>query len=323
MKKLVSLLLAVCFVWMAGCTTAEGEPEKSAAESGAKSNIQTQEPTIYPKNFDNFADVDISKITEPPEIIFTTPASENGFGGTMYKINGEVIKVVPNEYSEDVYGYFVVKTDYGEIVVIDLTLFIIDNGGAGYGLTKEDISKYFDIPEVGENVCVYAEYAGFSDVYKKAAANYGGSEYVKNIIALELIKKYGSAEALEPEPEPEAEPEPEPIYTIEDLKRDLDGSLGDGGTITSVRIENRLENRILKITGEIVTNHRYLPASSIAWSAVGSITDIVLEHNEFDKEWDKINIDFGAVGNVTLGKDSIRTNVYGRYMDTAAYDSSF
>lgn len=75
MKKFLAVLLCGCLMMgvAAGCGTEQAETETE----------ETDEFKVYPEHIDAF--VDTTDFGEPPEIIYTTPASENGLEGELYK----------------------------------------------------------------------------------------------------------------------------------------------------------------------------------------------------------------------------------------------
>ena len=178
MKKFFTVLLCVCLtVGVAvGCGTEQAETETE----------ETDEIKVYPEHIDAF--VDTANFGEPPEIIYTTPASENGLEGELYKIEGEVTESEVTEGEEGMsIGSFTVKTDVGEVSVIDPSLLLSESGVEYGGFTDEILQKYFAVPKVGEKVCVYAEYAGYSDVLQAPACYYGGQKYVEKVVTSMLM----------------------------------------------------------------------------------------------------------------------------------------
>ena len=160
----------------AGCGTEQAETETE----------ETNEVKVYPEHIDAF--VDTANFGEPPEIIYTTPASENGLEGELYKIEGEVTESEVTEGEEGMsIGSFTVKTDVGEVSVIDPSLLLSESGVEYGGFTDEILQKYFAVPKVGEKVCVYAEYAGYSDVLQAPACYYGGQKYIEKVVTSMLM----------------------------------------------------------------------------------------------------------------------------------------
>lgn len=192
MKKIFAVLLCVCLTVgvAAGCGTERAETETEKAETE-----KTDEVKVYPEYIDAF--VDTADFGEPPEIIYTTPASENGLEGELYKIEGEVTESEVTEGEEGMsIGSFTVKTDVGEVSIVDPSLLLMMLGVEYGGFTEEVLQKYFAVPKVGEKVCVYAEYAGYSDVLQAPACYYGGQDYIEKI-AMSMMMDNGYADGLE------------------------------------------------------------------------------------------------------------------------------
>ena len=58
----------------------------------------------------------------------------------------------------------------------------------------------------------------------------------------------------------------------------------------------------------------------LAISRTVSITDAILDLADYDSEWDTITVDFGDIGKVVCGKDSIQENEFGgRYFPSADF----
>ena len=187
MKKFLAVLLCGCLMMgvAAGCGTEQAETETE----------ETNEVKVYPEHIDAF--VDTANFGEPPEIIYTTPASENGLEGELYKIEGEVTESEVTEGEEGMsIGSFTVKTDVGEVSIVDPSLLLMMLGVEYGGFTEEVLQKYFAVPKVGEKVCVYAEYAGYSDVLQAPACYYGGQDYIEKI-AMSMMMDNGYADGLE------------------------------------------------------------------------------------------------------------------------------
>lgn len=203
MKKFLAVLLCVCLtVGVAvGCGTKQSETESEKTETE-----KTDEVKVYPEHIDAF--VDTADFSEPPEIIYTTPASENGLEGELYKIEGEVTESEVTEGEEGMsIGSFTIKTDVGEVSIIDPSLLLAMCGVEYGGFTDEVLQKYFAIPKVGEKVCVYAEYAGYSDVLQAPACYYGGLDYIEKV-AMSMMMDNGYAdEPEETEKEQTAQPQ--------------------------------------------------------------------------------------------------------------------
>lgn len=97
---------------------------------------------------------------------------------------------------------------------------------------------------------------------------------------------------------------------LENIKKIIEGSIGEDETIKNIT----LEERILCIYVDISqTDPAPLTLEDLAISRTSSITDAILELNDYDDMWEMITIDFGNIGTITNNKNSIETNDYGRY----------
>lgn len=196
MKKILAVLLCGCLMMgvAAGCGTKQAETQTE----------KTNEVKVYPEHIDAF--IDTADFGEPPEIIYTTPASENGLEGELYKIEGEVTESETTEDEEGVsIGSFTVKTDIGEVSVIDPSLLLSESGVEYGGFADEILQKYFAIPEDGEKVCVYVEYLGYSDVLQAPACYYGGQKYVEKVVASMLMDNGYADESEDAEQQADAQ----------------------------------------------------------------------------------------------------------------------
>ena len=108
-----------------------------------------------------------------------------------------------------------------------------------------------------------------------------------------------------------------PIDTITEW---VSGGIGEGESITSITLE---DNR-LAITVDLSGVDEMYPGYlvDLATERASSITDIILEHEDFDAEWDTIHIEYPKIGYFDLTKDDIETNEYDmRYMNV--YDADY
>jgi hypothetical protein len=182
MKKIFTVLLCVCLTVgvAAGCGTKQAETEAEKTETEKADEVK-----VYPEHIGDF--MDTADFSEPPEIIYTTPASENGLEGELYKIEGEVTESEVTEGEEGIsIGSFTVKTDIGEVSVLDSSVLL---GGFDGFASDETMQKYFAIPKVGEKVCVYVEYVGYSELLKTPACYYGGQYYVDRVFGV-IVRNY-------------------------------------------------------------------------------------------------------------------------------------
>lgn len=139
-----------------------------------------QEPTVYPLNAEEYFDTDY--ITAPPSIVYTTPASENGLDGTIYAVTGTVLEYHPDDEG---FGYFLIETTSGVVAVGTYHEYVIAEFAASYEeaqLDEDLLRSYFAMPSVGDVVCIYAEYTGFSDSEQCAFFVYGGNDYLSDAL---------------------------------------------------------------------------------------------------------------------------------------------
>lgn len=127
---------------------------------------------IYPKNADKFIP-DFDQVPEPPESIFSSPASENGCGGTTYKIYGQVISFEEAAPSNSYYDVITLQTDCGKMCISNL---FDDMCILMPELNRDDLHDMFSLPQIGEWVCVYCEYQGFSSVLDAPSSTLGNED---------------------------------------------------------------------------------------------------------------------------------------------------
>lgn len=128
----------------------------------------------------------INDIDTPPESIFNTPASENGKEGTVYKFCGEVVSYESIKEKEASFDAVVVQTDLGEIYIADFYSMMIKESP---DFEVEEIKKRFALPQTGENVCVYAEYSGYSSALDAPVAYLGNIDTIVRITAKAIEQK--------------------------------------------------------------------------------------------------------------------------------------
>lgn len=100
----------------------------------------------------------------------------------------------------------------------------------------------------------------------------------------------------------------------------IDGAIGEGEVITNVE----LNERTLSVVVDLSQVDELYPGFTIdlATDRASSITDDLLDHPDFDAEWDSINIIFENIGYFSFTKDDIETNEYDmRYMNV--YDDDY
>lgn len=104
--------------------------------------------------------------------------------------------------------------------------------------------------------------------------------------------------------------------TIATVREWVDQGLGIGETVSNLLLENRTLSMSINLgSGGI------LPLEDLAESRVSSITDEILNHTEFDSEWDKIVISFTDVRDYIFTKDDIISSSYGRYFDPTGLET--
>lgn len=181
MEKLISVFLSLCFACMVGNGEAPAQTTPETTANQATSVQAYENATVYPKKIADF--VSTTGVEDAPAIIYTTPADQNRKANTLYKFTG----IIENHYLKgyagtNQYGYFILNTNNGEIAITDPLDILLASGAADIGITENDISKYCEMPKVGEIVCIYAEYQGFSEVLKTPVAFYGGTNYLQKTL---------------------------------------------------------------------------------------------------------------------------------------------
>lgn len=105
-----------------------------------------------------------------------------------------------------------------------------------------------------------------------------------------------------------------------DAVRDAtDGCVGDGEKIKEITLYEK--DLCVSVDLENTSNSQ-ISVEDLADLRVSSLTDAILELDEYDHLWDTITIDFGSIGEVVNGKDNITDNGYGRYFDSAKFQLS-
>lgn len=182
MKKflgsMLALSLAVCM--LAGCG---GSPAPQDTPEDAGVSQIPEKPRELPGQFGDF--VGTGGITSPPQTIFETTATENGLAGTLYRFDGTVKEVVSDDESKAGYGYMNLDTEYGEIYIVDLAKAFAEQSQGALG--EADIRPFLELPEAGDIISVYAEYAGYSGVLQSPSAYYGGSKYLGDVVTKLLL----------------------------------------------------------------------------------------------------------------------------------------
>ena len=95
-----------------------------------------------------------------------------------------------------------------------------------------------------------------------------------------------------------------------------DGCVGEGEEIKEITL---YENDLCVSVDLENTTSDQISAEDLANLRVSSVTDAILELDEYDHLWNTITVDFGSIGEVVNGKDNITDNGYGRYFDSAKF----
>lgn len=96
--------------------------------------------------------------------------------------------------------------------------------------------------------------------------------------------------------------------------------LGEGETITNLELEDKTFSVTVDLSGVKELYPGYI--TDLATDRASSITDQLLEHEEFDDEWEIMYLKFENVGYFFFTKDDIEVNDYDmRYIDV--YDENY
>ena len=96
--------------------------------------------------------------------------------------------------------------------------------------------------------------------------------------------------------------------------------LGEGETITNLELEDNTFSVTVDLSGVKELYPGYI--TDLATDRASSITDQLLEHEEFDDEWEIMYLKFENVGYFFFTKDDIEVNDYDmRYIDV--YDENY
>ena len=96
-----------------------------------------------------------------------------------------------------------------------------------------------------------------------------------------------------------------------------DGNLGEGEKLKEVTL---YDNDLCLSVDLGDTSNSDVPAEDIALVRVSSLTDAILELENFEHLWETITVDFGDLGEVVNGKDNIKDDGYGKYFDSAKFE---
>lgn len=103
-----------------------------------------------------------------------------------------------------------------------------------------------------------------------------------------------------------------PDIFVSELSTLLSTQIGNDEEITNITLENEILSIFVELSNsqpKVGTLH------NLADNRVSSITDEILNHEDFDTYWNIIVIDFGDIGTQTCNKSMIQDDGYGRYFD--------
>ncbi len=179
MKRFICAILILSFIMLCACASSGQEISNDAESTSTVANTteppqdESTEP-IEPKEYPSGVDYDFSKYRKNiPDAIYTTPASENGLAGKLYQITGTVEKIKKRSG----YDCYIIETEDGDVSVMTGIEAVTTNDLIYKRLYSKQFDSYYQMPEVGEYVTIYAEYMGFSDTLDLPAFKYGGTEY--------------------------------------------------------------------------------------------------------------------------------------------------
>lgn len=98
---------------------------------------------------------------------------------------------------------------------------------------------------------------------------------------------------------------------------EADRNLGEGEKLDDVTLYN---NDLCLSVDLGDTSDSDVPAEDIALARVSSLTDAILELDNFEHLWETITVDFGDLGEVVNGKDNIKDDGNGKYFDSAKFE---
>ena len=173
MKRIFSICILMCVLFSALC----GCGSSPSTQSNASTPIPTSDPDVYPVIADAYY---IGQtIAPPPDTIYTTSAAENGLDGELYTITGTVTDIQSDD-SEYQYTWILIETESGPVVVGNPSNYLLQEiGDSG---DTEKCKSYFASPSIGDFVCIYSEYMGYSDAFDCAAFIYGGADYMTDAV---------------------------------------------------------------------------------------------------------------------------------------------
>lgn len=199
MKKFFVTFALVCLFAFSGCARDSGKTVAPGVNASEIKIYDEYELTVYPKGIEKRWS--ISEMEEPPFIVYTKSAEENGLGGEFYKVMGKVTEVMTDKEGD--FDKFIVKTVDGEFLVLDGIPSAFGWNGKQTGITKDEVREKFPLPEVDEMVCVYVEYMGLSEELEIPTGFWGGRNYaISELSNMEKEKEEAeNADAEEPKTE--------------------------------------------------------------------------------------------------------------------------
>lgn len=176
-----------------------------------ESSSDAETPAIYPIAIESSL---YDYATSVPNVIYTTPAEENGLSGNPYFVTGVVTQIVNSEDSAYGARYFIVENEYGEVYFLDF----IDSASIYTESTSAEVMETFKslyssdydntFPESNQVVTVYGLYNGYSNAVNAPIFYFGlnenlqkqllenpENEYVSNTVAEETSEQSSTAES--------------------------------------------------------------------------------------------------------------------------------
>lgn len=104
---------------------------------------------------------------------------------------------------------------------------------------------------------------------------------------------------------------------VKDVKKVIQGSVGENETITDVIYENR---DLCVYVDFSKADPTPITFEDLAISRTCSITDEILTLTQYFDLWDTVTVDFGDLGYIRNGKDNILDSEYGLYFDIEKFE---
>lgn len=112
-----------------------------------------------------------------PDIVYSTPASENGLGDSYYSFIGTVSETGSLDNSGTEMQYFILDTQNGPVLVYDIYGWAMIHNPELTEIYPEPSSDY-SFPNVNDYVKVYGVYQGYSDMFDMPSCIYGIPEFI-------------------------------------------------------------------------------------------------------------------------------------------------